>query len=133
MKIRFLFILGVCSFLLSGCGGQTVFYWERPNTGATWFAKDHTECLRKADFWPYYWPGWPWGWQKEPDPNLRFDNDAANGIWASYVPYPGAQPLYVNSLRGDWSMSPSWYRRCMEDRGYYQTQPPEQNRQVFPQ
>ena len=44
---------------------------------------------------------------------------AKKGIWASYVPYPGAQPLVVNSLRDDTRINPMNYRICMEKRGYW--------------
>lgn len=122
-------------FLLTACGnGQHLFYWERPETGAMWFARDHAECLEKSDFWPYTWPGSPVNWGSGYNKyNLRFDNNARNGIWAEFLPYPGAQPVYVNSLKGDWSMSPSIYEKCMEDRGYIQVAPASVNRQVFPE
>ena len=127
------FILGISLLALSACGGggQKVFYWERPNTGAIWFVRDHNYCLNEADYWPFRWPGMPWGWGKEPDLELRFDNDSDSGIWAQFQPMPGAQPLYVNSVAGDWSMSYDDYEACMEARDYVQSKPATQNRQVF--
>jgi len=132
-KIVMMIMLGVSLLGLSACGGdgQKVFYWERPNTGAIWFVRDHNYCLRQADYWPFRWPGMPWRWGGEPDLNLRFDNDAENGIWAQFRPMPGAQPVYVNSVEGDWSMSYDDYEECMEARDYVQRKPATQNRQVF--
>ena len=132
-KILMMIMLGISLLGLSACGGdgQKVFYWERPNTGAIWFARDHNYCLRQADYWPFRWPGMPWGWGKEPDLDLRFDNDSENGIWAQFRPMPGAQPVYVNSVAGDWSMSYDDYEECMEARDYVQRKPATQNRQVF--
>ena len=118
---------------LSACdsGGQKVFYWERPNTGAIWFVRDHNYCLSQADYWPFRWPGMPWQWGREPDLDLRFDNEADSGIWAQFRPMPGAQPVYVNSAVGDWSMSYDEYEACMEARDYVQRKPATQNRQLF--
>ena len=132
-KILMAIILGFSLTTLSACGGdgQKVFYWERPNTGAIWFGRDHNYCLNEADYWPFRWPGMPWGWGKEPDLEVRFDNDSDSGIWAQFQPMPGAQPLYVNSVAGDWSMSYDDYEACMEARDYVQRKPATQNRQVF--
>ena len=139
MKKKFAtLLLGICLATLTACGsGQKVYYWEKPDTGAVWFARDHNQCLRAADWWPYYFPGYtitpPWGWGTPPEHKLRFDNNASHGIWAEFTPFPGAQPVYVNSLKGDWSMSYSTYERCMEDREYRQRKPATQNREVFQQ
>ena len=132
-KLVMVIMLGISLLGLSACGGdgQKVFYWERPNTGAVWFVRDHNYCLRQADYWPFRWPGMPWGWGKEPDLDLRFDNEADSGIWAQFQPMPGAQPVYVNSVAGDWSMSYDDYEECMESRDYVQRKPATQNRQVF--
>jgi len=123
-----LFLLGACT------GGQHIFYWDRPETGSIWFAKDHAECIHRADYWPYVWK-WPWEWSltERRKYNLRFDNDAGNGIWAQYVGIPGTQPVYVNALYGDWSVSADKYRECMLNRGYKEVYPSVQNRQVFPE
>ena len=122
----FLFCLSACS-----SGGQSVFFWYRPDIGPVYFAREHSECLAEADWWPWTTPAWPPGSTKLPE--LRFDNDSDHGIWANFIPYPGAQPVYVNSLAADWSMSVSSYRKCMEKRGYIQRQPMEVRRQVHPQ
>ena len=126
-----------CLFLLlSGCSlvdeGQKTFYWQRPNTGINWFAKDHNECMKEADWFPLQWPGWPWDWG-EPGPlNLRFDNESGKGVWAQFVPYPGAQPVYVNYAYGDWSVDYDDYQDCMESRHYTQRMSPRVNYEVFP-
>ena len=38
---------------------------------------------------------------------------------SSYIPYPGAMPIVVNSLRDDADSDPKEYRLCMEDKGYW--------------
>ena len=132
-KILFLMLL-----FLSGCyfvqederEGQKVFYWERPNTGVTWFAKDHKECMQKADWWPFEWRGLPW----EPEElKLRFDNNSENGVWAQFIPHPGAMPVHVNYAVGDWSVDYDDYQQCMEKRHYTQRKPATVNFQVFPE
>lgn len=131
MKKKMLAFLGFL-VILAGCSsGQSIFYWEKPNTGAVWFAKEHNECLADADWWPWTFPAWPPGTQEVPE--LRFDNEADNGIWANFIPYEGAQPVFVNSLANDSTMSASSYRRCMEKKGYTQRQPMERRRQVHQQ
>jgi len=134
-KILKFFLLGLClmgTVELTGCsGGQTVFYWQNLKVGGEWFARDHSQCLAEADFWPWTAPSWPLG--SEPLPELRFDNNSDNGIWANFIPYPGAQEVYVNSLVDDWSMSPSSYESCMEDRGYTQRKPSKKGYQVLPE
>lgn len=123
--------------LLCGCvsnpEGQKTFYWERPNTGVAWFAKDHKECMIEADQFPFEWPGWPWEWGVPKKLNLRFDNDADNGVWAQFIPFPGAKPVYVNYISGDWSVDYDDYQRCMEDRHYSQRKAPRIHYQVFPE
>lgn len=126
-----LLLAGVMGITACSSGGQKVFYWERPNTGAVWFVRDHNYCLGQADYWPFEWPGLPWGWGAEKELELRFDNESDSGIWAQFQPMPGAQPVYVNSVAGDWSMSYSDYQSCMEARDYVQRKPATQNRQVF--
>ena len=131
MKFKTAFLL-MGAFLLNACdGGQAIFYWEKPDTGPVWFAKEHNECLEEADWWPWSLPSWPPGQTKLPE--LRFDNDSDNGIWANFVPYQGAQPVYVNSRQDDSSMSISTYESCMERKGYKQRQPMERRRQVLPE
>ena len=120
-----------CQWMV-GEEGQKVFYWERPNTGVAWFAKDHRECMQEADLFPFEWPHMPWTSDAPPELKLRFDNDASSGVWAQFVPYPGARPLYVNSAQDDWSVDYDSYEECMHARHYRQRMPATQNRQVFP-
>lgn len=124
-------------FLLSGCAmieeGQKTFYWQRPNTGVAWFAKDHNECMHESDWFPFEWPKWPWSEESPRKLNLRFDNESSSGIWAQFVPYPGAQPVYVNYASDDWSVDYDDYQRCMEARNYTQRMAPRVNYQVFPE
>ncbi len=121
--------------LLSGCAvveeGQKTFYWQRPNTGIKWFAKDHNECMREADWFPFELPTLPWGSSKPLE--LRFDNGSSNGIWAQFTPYPGAKPLYLNYASDDWSVDYDDYQQCMEARNYTQRMAPRVNYQVFPE
>ena len=126
-------LVGLSLILMSGCAGegQHMYYWERPNTGAVWFARDHNECLAIADMWPYEWPGMPWGWGAPKQLELRFDNDSDHGIWAQFVPFPGAQPVHVNSVAGDWSISYDDYEECMMERNYTQRRPVKVDKQVF--
>ncbi len=129
-------IIFLC-LVLGGCvhaeEGQKTFYWERPNTGVAWFAKDHNECMLEADKFPFEWPGWPWYWGKPKPLNLRFDNNSENGVWAQFIPYPGAQPVYVNYVPNDWSVSYNDYQDCMENRHYTQRKAPRVHYQVFSQ
>jgi len=124
-------------FLLSGCAmieeGQKTFYWQRPNTGVAWFAKDHNECMHESDWFPFEWPKWRWSEESPRKLNLRFDNESSSGIWAQFVPYPGAQPVYVNYATDDWSVDYDDYQRCMEARNYTQRMAPRVNYQVFPE
>ena len=37
-----------CSWMVTG-RGQVIYHWEKENTGIEKFARDHSECLRKAE------------------------------------------------------------------------------------
>ncbi|MDD4519900.1 MAG: hypothetical protein EOM53_03870 [Alphaproteobacteria bacterium] len=116
---------------LSACGtGQTIFYWQQEGIGPLKFSRDHEFCLGKANYFSWTWPAWPPG--TEPLLELRFDNDASNGIWANFVPYLGAQEVYVNSKVDDSNMSPSVYERCMVQKGYKHRRPNIISRHVMP-
>ena len=95
--------------------GQIVYHWERPRTGVIKFSRDHSECLRKAENWTWTPDFNSWFYSEEAKLNIRADWHAERGIWATYVPYPGAQPLIVNSLRDDENIKPKAYRECMEE------------------
>lgn len=98
--------------------GQVVYHWERPRTGVIKFSRDHSECLRAAENWSWTPDINSWFYSEEAKLDIRADWHAERGIWATYVPYPGAQPLIVNSLRDDENIKPKAYRECMENRGY---------------
>lgn len=110
--------------LLSACTtfsygeGQVVFHWEKDNTGIAKFSRDHSECMREAEDFKWLPSISNWFTTEEARYNIRADWHSEKGIWASYVPYAGAQPIVVNSIRDDSGSSPRKYRICMEDRGY---------------
>ena len=111
--------------LLSACAsgnGQLVYHWEKYNTGVEKFSRDHNYCMRQAEafsmmprlktLWHYMF------YSEEKKLYIRADWHADKGIWASYIPYPGAQPVIVNYLRDDADVSPRSYRNCMYNKGY---------------
>ena len=116
--ILFSFLLSSCAWMITG-RGQVIFHWEKENTGVQKFARDHSECLRKAEYFTLIPDFKSWFYSEEVKLDIRADWHNDKGIWASYVPYPGAQPIVVNSLRDDSAIDPSDYRNCMEKRGYW--------------
>ena len=125
MRIRNIFLLlplmaatACISFYEDEAQGQVVYHWERPRTGVIKFSRDHSECLRAAESWTLAPDFNSWFYSEEAKLDIRADWHAERGIWATYVPYPGAQPLIVNSLRDDENIQPKAYRECMEGRGY---------------
>lgn len=127
MKKTLLFHL-FCLFSLSACGissyddpdlGQVIYHWGREGTGVQKFAADHSECMRYAEPSKFFPDISSWFYSEAAKLNIRADWHSGKGIWATYVPYPGAQPLAVNSLREDEEVSPKVYRQCMEARGYW--------------
>lgn len=115
--IMTIFLLSSCSWLSSG-KGQVIFHWERANTGIEKFSRDHSECMRQAEDFKFIPNIKNWFYSEEKRIDIRADWHSEKGIWASYVPYWGAQPLLVNSVRDDTGSSPKKYRKCMEKRGY---------------
>lgn len=114
----FCFILSSCSYFTGGTG-QVVYHWERTNTGVEKFSRDHSECLlesKAVQFFPDYRS---WFYTEETKLNTKADWDSNRGIWATYIPYPGAQPLIVNSRYDDYDMDPKKYRECMKKKGYW--------------
>ena len=106
-----------CTWFSSG-QGQVIYHWERENTGIEKFARDHSECMRQAE--DLRLPDFrTWFYSEEVKLDIRADWFAEKGIWASYVPYPGAMPIMVNSLRDDYDSNPKKYRLCREDKGYW--------------
>lgn len=124
-KMKKIFIATLTLFMVSSCtlfqdgDGQVIYHWERENTGVQKFARDHSECMRQAEDFKLLPDVRTWFFSEEVKMNIRADWHSEKGIWASYVPYPGAMPLMVNSLRNDSDSSPRKYRLCMEDRGYW--------------
>lgn len=124
-----LMLTGFLILMLSGCGifsfyedkpqGQVVFHWSRENTGIQKFSSDHSECMREAEPTKFLPDFSSWFYSEAAKLNIRADWHAGKGIWASYVPYTGAQPIMVNSIREDSEVSPRTYRKCMEARGYW--------------
>lgn len=131
---RYFFSVFACFGLilsLSACGttdGVDVYHW-RPvsNIGPNQFVRDHNYCIRDADAWPldtspgdlvdYFSPG-------PHDPRHRLDSDE-HRVWASFVPYPGAQVIYVNDVNSSSYVDGEDYASCMESFGYVQALPPE--------
>lgn len=124
-KMKKIYVSLIYAFLVSSCtlfqegDGQVIYHWERENTGAQKFARDHSECMRQAEDFRLLPDVRTWFFSEEVKMNIRADWHSEKGIWASYVPYPGAMPLMVNSLRNDSDSNPRKYRLCMEDRGYW--------------
>lgn len=110
-------LLSSCTWLYSG-KGQVIYHWQRPKTGVAKFARDHSECMREAEDFKFLPNIKSWFYSEEARIDIRADWHSEKGIWASYLPYPGAQPLVVNSIRDDKDSSPRKYRICMEKRGY---------------
>lgn len=118
MTLVFSFLNG-CSWMYwwDSAKGQVIYHWERPRTGIEKFARDHSECMRKAE--GFHVPDFrTWFFSEEAKLDLRANWHAERGIWASYVAYPGAQPVLVRSMRENDGSNPRKYRVCMEDRGY---------------
>ena len=113
-----LLLLGSCTMAADG-KGQMVYHWERENTGIEKFSRDHTECISKSKDFRWIPNVKSWVMSEEASLEIRADWHADKGIWASYVAYPGAQPVVVNSLKSDFDASPRKYRVCMEKKGYW--------------
>ena len=115
--LLFLF-LSSCTFLSKG-SGQVVYHWEKTNTGVEKFSRDHAECLVEAKEFTFIPDFRSWFYTEETKLNTRADWKSDKGIWASYIPYPGAQPLIVNSRYKDEDIDPADYSKCMRGKGYW--------------
>lgn len=114
-------LLAITVILLSSCSttrGQVVFHWDRYNTGGIKFARDHSECMRKAEPFRFFPNFRSWFYTEEQRYQIAVKWHKEHGIWASFVPYPGAMPIFVNSVRDDSDASPSRYQKCMLRKGY---------------
>ena len=114
-----LFSLSSCTWLSKG-EGQVIYHWEKYNTGVQKFSRDHSECMRLAEDFKFLPNIKNWFYSEEARYDIRADWHSEKGIWASYIPYEGAQPIMVNSIRDDKDSSPRKYKNCMEKRGYNQ-------------
>lgn len=110
---------------VGGCAstdGQIVYHWTRPRTGVEKFVRDHSKCMREAEpfkilprFKTFFHDMF---YSEEQKLEVRADWDSEQGIWASYIPYTGAQPVVVNYLRDDSDADPATYSKCMTKKGY---------------
>lgn len=119
---RFKLFLVLCLTLTAtACSTTTrVYYWERPNTGADHFVRDHKKCLQTADWWPFSF--------YNPLPNMPEDRDLVlnlknGGIWANFSPYRGAMPIFVNNANPSKTLIYWRYSRCMKNAGYSERRP----------
>lgn len=121
-KLKYISLLPLllCSCTLFSKGkGQVIYHWEREHTGIEKFARDHSECMRASEDFRLLPDVRTWFYSEEVKMNIRADWHSEKGIWASYIAYPGAQPVLVNSLRKDQDSNPKKYRLCMEEKGYW--------------
>lgn len=95
-----------------------MFHWDRYNTGGVKFARDHSECMRKAEALKLMPNFRSWFYTEEQRYETVVKWHKEHGIWASFVPYPGAMPIMVNSVRDDSRSSPAKYQKCMLQKGY---------------
>ena len=116
--LAFSLALCSCTYLSKG-SGQVVYHWEKPHTGVEKFSRDHAECLLAAKEFKLMPDFRTWFYSEETKLNTRADWKSDKGIWASYVPYAGAQPLIVNSRYDDDDISPKNYSKCMKSKGYW--------------
>jgi len=122
MKLKGLAATAVFLTFLSGCAMSTrVYYWQRPNTGATQFAEDHKMCIYHADWFPWdikmsrLWPFTP----ETLDLRLRLED---GGIWGNFIPYEGAQSIFVNTITPSKTVVFWQYSKCMRSHGYTERQ-----------
>ncbi|MBQ2885537.1 MAG: hypothetical protein IJE43_17570 [Alphaproteobacteria bacterium] len=116
-KCYLFFIILLLTACVSG-KGQVVFHWDRYNTGGIKFARDHSECMRQAEAFRLFPSIKSWFYSEEQRYDTVVKWHKEKGIWASFVPYPGAAPVLVNSVRDDTDVSPRKYKKCMLKKGY---------------
>ena len=110
--------LSSCSYFTGGTG-QLVYHWERLHTGVQKFAEDHSDCLMSSKAVKIIPDFRSWFYTEETKLNTRADWNSDKGIWATYIPYAGAQPLIINSRYDDKDMDPHKYVSCMKSKGYW--------------
>ncbi|OPZ77346.1 MAG: hypothetical protein BWY78_01049 [Alphaproteobacteria bacterium ADurb.Bin438] len=114
--------------LVSSCSSsKTTYYWEKNGAGPDQFGRDHDYCMDKADYFPYNSEK---SWFGPETQNIRPNFSGNKGTWASYVPFKGAQPIYVNYDLKDNTVVSSYYSKCMKDLGYVQKQKPYTGREI---
>ena len=119
-KIIFFVCIFLCSCAYFNPGkGQLVYHWEKNNTGVEKFSRDHSECITTAKAIKILPDFRSWFYTEETKLNIRADWNSSSGVWASYIPYSGAQPLIVNSLVDDTDVKPEKYVACMKSKGYW--------------
>ena len=75
-------LLSSCSWFSRG-EGQVIYHWERENTGVEKFARDHSECMRKAE--NIRLPDFrTWFYSEEVKLDIRADWHAEKGICQLY-------------------------------------------------
>ena len=112
------FLIMSCSYFTGGAG-QVVYHWERTRTGVQKFSADHSQCLADAKAIQWLPDVSAWFYTEETKLNTKADWNSDKGIWATYIPYAGAQPLIVNSRYDDSDINPQKYRDCMKRKGYW--------------
>ncbi len=127
--IKFLLICMVVTGV-AACGSteSTVYHWQgRGDIGPQKFVRDHNSCIREADSWPFETSPYAMFDNLSPgphDPKNRMDpNDSK--VWASFIPYRGAQPIYVNDFNGSTMVDGTEYASCMRSLGYREALPRE--------
>lgn len=104
--------------------GQEAYHWQRPRTGVQKFAIDHKYCMKQAATFKLLPAAKRWlhniFYTEEKHLEIRADWNGKSGIWASFVPYPGAQPIMINTpaLEDDDDINYKKYVDCMLNRGY---------------
>lgn len=124
-KILLLVVVSIISACSSS--GQSTYYWHKDGYGADQFGKDQEYCMTDADFFPYNTKA---SWIGPNTLNLQPKFTSDYGIWSYYEPYKGAQPVYVNYSRGDYTVREKGYKNCMEELGYTQKYKRYENREI---
>ena len=104
--------------------GQEIYHWQRPRTGVQKFAADHKYCMLNAAQFKVIPAVKRWAhsifYSEEKHFEIRADWNGKSGIWSSFVPYEGAQPIMINmpTLEDDDDIDYRKYVDCMLARGY---------------
>lgn len=127
LRFLLIFIVSVGSISCSGTE-SSVYHWQgRGNIGPNKFVQDHNFCIREADSWPFDTSPYAMFDSLSPgphDPKNRMDPEEGK-VWASFIPYRGAQPIYVNDFNGSTMVDGEEYAECMESLGYKEALPKE--------